>query len=154
MFSHRPPLPSLFGTYGDVTCVKIPYGKGCGFIEFAEHADAETAIAQLHGHLLGNHNVRLSWGRQTLPAYMVPQMMVPAMMVENDGEPESESADDHQSQQQQYPQPQQPQHQHLAQQQQSGDEAANGMPHSAVAPKPATPKAGISYAQMVARGAK
>ncbi|EPX71166.1 RNA-binding protein [Schizosaccharomyces octosporus yFS286] len=56
-------LHALFQNFGDITYVKIPPGKGCGFVQFVSHQSAELAIAQLQGYPLGNSRIRLSWGR-------------------------------------------------------------------------------------------
>ncbi|EPY53639.1 RNA-binding protein [Schizosaccharomyces cryophilus OY26] len=56
-------LHALFQNFGDITYVKIPPGKGCGFVQFVSRQSAELAIAQLQGYPLGNSRIRLSWGR-------------------------------------------------------------------------------------------
>jgi len=43
--------------------VKIPVGKGCGFVQFADRKSAEDAIESLNGTVIGKNTVRLSWGR-------------------------------------------------------------------------------------------
>ncbi|XP_047083701.1 polyadenylate-binding protein RBP47B'-like [Lolium rigidum] len=49
--------------FGDLIRVKIPVGKGCGIVEFASMASAKEAIQRLHGTVIGQQVVRLSWGR-------------------------------------------------------------------------------------------
>ncbi|KAH7662103.1 Apoptosis-promoting RNA-binding protein TIA-1/TIAR (RRM superfamily) protein [Dioscorea alata] len=56
-------LRETFCKYGELVHVKIPVGKGCGFVQFANRANAEEALKLLHGTLLGGQNIRLSWGR-------------------------------------------------------------------------------------------
>ncbi|KAH7429311.1 hypothetical protein KP509_09G041300 [Ceratopteris richardii] len=56
-------LRQIFGQYGELVSVKIPVGKGCGFVQFVNRAAAEDAIQKLHGSLIGQQTVRLSWGR-------------------------------------------------------------------------------------------
>lgn len=56
-------LRQVFGLYGDLVHVKIPQGKRCGFVQFADRSCAEEALRVLNGTLLGGQNVRLSWGR-------------------------------------------------------------------------------------------
>ncbi|MCO5597074.1 hypothetical protein L7F22_051148 [Adiantum nelumboides] len=56
-------LRQVFGQYGDLISVKIPAGKGCGFVQFVHRASAEDAIQKLHGTIIGQQPVRLSWGR-------------------------------------------------------------------------------------------
>jgi RNA recognition motif-containing protein len=56
-------LRRYFAPFGDITYVKIPPGKGCGFVQYVQRHSAETAITQMQGYPLGNSRVRLSWGR-------------------------------------------------------------------------------------------
>ncbi len=56
-------LAALFQPFGNITHVKIPPGKGCGFIRFDKREDAEAAIAGMQGFQIGGSRVRLSWGR-------------------------------------------------------------------------------------------
>ncbi|KAG8905264.1 RRM protein [Tulasnella sp. 403] len=56
-------LRTFFGPFGDIHYVKIPPGKGCGFVQFVRKADAEMAIEKMQGFPIGGGRVRLSWGR-------------------------------------------------------------------------------------------
>lgn len=56
-------LRQTFSPFGDLLHVKIPVGKRCGFVQFANRASAEEAINQLNGTMLGGQSIRLSWGR-------------------------------------------------------------------------------------------
>ncbi|KAI4298441.1 hypothetical protein L6164_032000 [Bauhinia variegata] len=56
-------LRQSFLQYGEVVSVKIPVGKGCGFVQFADRKNAEEAIQGLNGTVIGKQTVRLSWGR-------------------------------------------------------------------------------------------
>ncbi|KAL6504653.1 Polyadenylate-binding protein rbp47c' [Orobanche hederae] len=56
-------LRQPFSQYGEIVSVKIPVGKGCGFVQFANRNDAEEALQQLSGTTIGKQPVRLSWGR-------------------------------------------------------------------------------------------
>ncbi|CAN1307343.1 Polyadenylate-binding protein RBP47C [Linum perenne] len=56
-------LRQPFSQYGEVVSVKIPVGKGCGFVQFANRKDAEEALQGLNGTVIGKQTVRLSWGR-------------------------------------------------------------------------------------------
>ncbi|KAL6514588.1 Polyadenylate-binding protein rbp47 [Orobanche gracilis] len=56
-------LRESFVACGEVVSVKIPAGKGCGFVQFINRNSAEDAIQRLNGTVIGNHTVRLSWGR-------------------------------------------------------------------------------------------
>ncbi|XP_047162999.1 polyadenylate-binding protein RBP45-like isoform X1 [Vigna umbellata] len=56
-------LRQVFSQYGELVHVKIPAGKRCGFVQFADRNCAEEALRMLNGTLLGGQNVRLSWGR-------------------------------------------------------------------------------------------
>ncbi|XP_073005026.1 polyadenylate-binding protein RBP45-like [Typha latifolia] len=64
-------LRQVFSAYGELLYVKIPVGKRCGFVQFANRACAEEAIRVLNGSQLGGQNIRLSWGRS--PANKQPQ---------------------------------------------------------------------------------
>ncbi|GAY63060.1 hypothetical protein CUMW_222580, partial [Citrus unshiu] len=37
-------LRELFSHFGEILSVKIPVGKGCGFVQFANRKDAEVAL--------------------------------------------------------------------------------------------------------------
>lgn len=52
-----------FSQYGEVVSVKIPVGKGCAFVQFANRKNAEDALQNLNGIVIGKQTVRLSWGR-------------------------------------------------------------------------------------------
>lgn len=56
-------LRQVFGQYGDLVSVKIPVGKGCGFVQFGNRASAEEALQRLHGTVIRQQTIRLSWGR-------------------------------------------------------------------------------------------
>ncbi|KAI3785497.1 hypothetical protein L1987_44616 [Smallanthus sonchifolius] len=55
-------LRQPFSQYGELLSVKIPAGKGCGFVQFANRANAEEALQKLNGTAIGKQTVRLSWG--------------------------------------------------------------------------------------------
>ncbi|KAF8116684.1 hypothetical protein N665_0015s0058 [Sinapis alba] len=56
-------LVQPFSQFGEVVSVKIPVGKGCGFVQFGNRQSAEEAIGSLNGTVIGKNTVRLSWGR-------------------------------------------------------------------------------------------
>ncbi|PKI44751.1 hypothetical protein CRG98_034860 [Punica granatum] len=56
-------LRQPFSQYGEIVSVKIPTGKGCGFVQFANRNNAEEALQKLNGTTIGKQTVRLSWGR-------------------------------------------------------------------------------------------
>lgn len=56
-------LHSLFSPFGAIINVKIPPGKGCGFVKYAYRIDAEAAIQGMQGFIVGGNPIRLSWGR-------------------------------------------------------------------------------------------
>ncbi|KAJ0604163.1 putative RNA recognition motif domain, nucleotide-binding alpha-beta plait domain superfamily [Helianthus annuus] len=56
-------LKQPFSQYGEIVSVKIPIGKGCGFVQFANRNNAEEALQKLNGTTIGKQTVRLSWGR-------------------------------------------------------------------------------------------
>lgn len=59
------PYDSAFAPFGPVSYVKIPPGKGCGFVSYVHRQSAEQAIAQLNGAIIGANRIRLSWGRNS-----------------------------------------------------------------------------------------
>lgn len=61
-------IATFFAPFGPITYVKIPPGKGCGFVSYVHRQSAEQAIAQLNGSLIGNNRIRLSWGRNSNPS--------------------------------------------------------------------------------------
>nr|XP_009772575.1 PREDICTED: polyadenylate-binding protein RBP45-like isoform X2 [Nicotiana sylvestris] len=65
-------LRQIFGHYGQLLHVKIPVGKRCGFVQFADRSCAEEALRSLNGTQLGGQSIRLSWGRS--PANKQPQV--------------------------------------------------------------------------------
>eukprot|EP00879_Flechtneria_rotunda_P012086 GHRR01012621.1.p1 GENE.GHRR01012621.1~~GHRR01012621.1.p1 ORF type:complete len:327 (+),score=151.56 GHRR01012621.1:167-1147(+) len=58
-------LRAIFMRYGDVVYTKIPQGKGCGFVQFVNRNDAEVAMAEMNGQVVGSSAIRISWGRST-----------------------------------------------------------------------------------------
>lgn len=56
-------LGTLFEPFGTILNIKVPPGKGCGFVKFANRTDAENAIEGMQGFVIGGSRVRLSWGR-------------------------------------------------------------------------------------------
>ncbi|KAJ4716355.1 Polyadenylate-binding protein [Melia azedarach] len=56
-------LREPFSQFGEIVSVKIPVGKGCGFVQFANRKDAEVALQKLQATVIGKQTVRLSWGR-------------------------------------------------------------------------------------------
>ncbi|KAL3814207.1 hypothetical protein ACJIZ3_015475 [Penstemon smallii] len=56
-------LRQSFTPFGEVVSVKIPAGKGCGFVQFVNRSSAEDALQRLNGAVIGKQTVRLSWGR-------------------------------------------------------------------------------------------
>ncbi|TXG64367.1 hypothetical protein EZV62_011361 [Acer yangbiense] len=56
-------LREPFSQFGEIVSVKIPAGKGCGFVQFASRNNAEDALQKLQGAVIGKQTVRLSWGR-------------------------------------------------------------------------------------------
>ncbi|PWN43020.1 hypothetical protein IE81DRAFT_108870 [Ceraceosorus guamensis] len=56
-------LKTFFVPFGEITYVKIPPGKGCGFVQFVNKGDAQRAIERMQGFPIGGGRIRLSWGR-------------------------------------------------------------------------------------------
>ena len=59
----EPDLRTHFEAFGELVYVKIPAGKGCGFVQFTQRTDAEASIQALNGQMMGASRVRLSWVR-------------------------------------------------------------------------------------------
>ncbi|KAI9193793.1 hypothetical protein LWI28_000220 [Acer negundo] len=57
-------LRQTFLHFGEIVNVKIPAGRGCGFVQFGMRASAEEAIVRMQGHMIGQQQVRVSWGRK------------------------------------------------------------------------------------------
>jgi len=66
-------LKQVFIPHGEVVHVKIPVGKRCGFVQYANRSSAEEALVILQGTLIGGQNVRLSWGRSPSNKQVQPQ---------------------------------------------------------------------------------
>ncbi|SCU83663.1 LAMI_0C04082g1_1 [Lachancea mirantina] len=103
-------LRTYFEPFGPIVYVKIPLGKGCGFVQYVERISAETAIAKMQGFPIGNSRIRLSWGRSAKQAAAMQQAVASAF----------------QDQQQQHQHQQQDQQQQLAASQQ---QAASNVPY-------------------------
>lgn len=56
-------LKQYFSIFGEIVYVKIPPGKGCGFVQYVSRHAAELAIEQMNGYQIGSLRIRLSWGR-------------------------------------------------------------------------------------------
>lgn len=67
-------LHSLFAPFGTIINVKIPPGKGCGFVKYAYRIDAEAAIQGMQGFIVGGNPIRLSWGRTSTDTSRHPAM--------------------------------------------------------------------------------
>lgn len=53
----------LFSKYGNISYVKIPAGKNCGFVQYFHRASAEMAINEMQGYDIGGGcKIRVSWG--------------------------------------------------------------------------------------------
>ncbi|QCE09179.1 pre-mRNA-splicing factor RBM22/SLT11 [Vigna unguiculata] len=63
-------LKQNFLQFGEIVSVKIPPGKGCGFVQFGTRQSAEEAIQKMQGKMIDQQVVRISWGR-TLAARQV-----------------------------------------------------------------------------------
>ncbi len=61
----EPQLRATFQPFGDIIYVKIPAGKGCGFVQYTTREAAERAIAEMQGYNMGGGRIRLSWGRSS-----------------------------------------------------------------------------------------
>lgn len=67
-------LRLYFQPFGDITYVKIPIGKGCGFVQYLTRQSAELAILKMQGYPIANSRIRLSWGKSnSAPSYKQQQ---------------------------------------------------------------------------------
>jgi len=48
----------FFLPFGEIASVKIPPGKGCGFVQFVHRESAESAIVNMSGYSLGKKLVQ------------------------------------------------------------------------------------------------
>jgi hypothetical protein len=71
-------LRAIFIRYGDVVYTKIPQGKGCGFVQFINRPDAEAAMAEMNGQMVGSSAIRISWGRSTSRTAILQAQLRPA----------------------------------------------------------------------------
>ena len=44
-------LRAVFARFGDIIYVKIPQGKGCGFVQFVLRTAAEQAMSAMNGQV-------------------------------------------------------------------------------------------------------
>lgn len=56
-------LQTLFEPFGTIIHVRVPQGKGCGFIKFENRESAERAVVGMQGFVINGSRIRLSWGR-------------------------------------------------------------------------------------------
>jgi hypothetical protein len=56
-------LRAHFAPVGEIVSVKVPPGRGCGFVQYASKDAAEVAIAQMNGTVVNGAKVRCAWGR-------------------------------------------------------------------------------------------
>jgi RNA recognition motif-containing protein len=43
----------MFERFGLIVYTRIPFGKGCGFVQFKERLSAENSIEEMNGFLVG-----------------------------------------------------------------------------------------------------
>ncbi|KAG1703534.1 hypothetical protein DVH05_007481 [Phytophthora capsici] len=56
-------LRGRFGALGEIVSVKVPPGRGCGFVQYTTKEAAEVAISQMNGTVVNGVKVRCAWGR-------------------------------------------------------------------------------------------
>lgn len=59
----EPMLQHAFGGFGQLVYVRVPPGKACGFVQFAERSSAEAALRDMQGYQINMCRLRVSWGR-------------------------------------------------------------------------------------------
>ncbi|CDK24978.1 unnamed protein product [Kuraishia capsulata CBS 1993] len=55
-------LRHYFERFGEISYVKIPPGKNCGFVQYLLRSSAEKAITEMQGYPIGQSRIRVSWG--------------------------------------------------------------------------------------------
>lgn len=65
-------LKQTFLQFGEIVYVKIPVSRGCGFVQYGTRASAEEAIQRMQGIVIGQQQVRLSWGRSPTAKQELP----------------------------------------------------------------------------------
>ncbi|KAK9273580.1 hypothetical protein L1049_018390 [Liquidambar formosana] len=65
-------LRQIFLQFGEIVYVKIPTGRGCGFVQFGIRTSAEEAIQRMQGTMIGQQVVRVSWGRSPTAKQDIP----------------------------------------------------------------------------------
>lgn len=105
-------LRAYFQPFGQIVYVKIPVGKGCGFVQYVDRGAAENAIAKMQGFPIGNSRIRLSWGRSAKQAAAMQQAFAMTLKQQSSQQESSLShtSNSHNSRQQSHQQ-QQSQHQ-------------------------------------------
>ena len=69
-------LRSFFQGFGEITYVKIPPGKGCGFVQLVHRHATEMAINQMQSYRVSNSRVGLycGFGEQLERRYSTPSV--------------------------------------------------------------------------------
>ncbi|KAI9300337.1 hypothetical protein BJ944DRAFT_136726, partial [Cunninghamella echinulata] len=55
-------LKQYFNPFGNIIYVKIPPGKGCGFVQYVSRSSAELAMKHMNGYQIGQSRIRIYWG--------------------------------------------------------------------------------------------
>ncbi|CAO3633708.1 unnamed protein product [Cunninghamella echinulata] len=56
-------LKQYFNPFGNIIYVKIPPGKGCGFVQYVSRSSAELAMKYMNGYQIGQSRIRIYWGK-------------------------------------------------------------------------------------------
>ncbi|GMG59674.1 unnamed protein product [Ambrosiozyma monospora] len=84
----EPQLRDLFIKYGDITYVKIPAGKNCGFVQYYHRASAEMAITEMQGYDVGGGcKIRVSWGARAAQRNWFARQLALKQQSDNNGSP-------------------------------------------------------------------
>ena len=54
LLTYRLSSSHVLPRFGDMVYVKVPQGKGCGFVQYVERRSAEQALAAMHGQVKRN----------------------------------------------------------------------------------------------------
>ena len=88
----------LFSKFGQISYVKIPQGKNCGFVQFYHRSSAEMAINEMQGFDIGGGcKIRVSWGaRAAQRSWFARQLQM--QQGQGQGQPQGQSSPQQHSQ--------------------------------------------------------
>jgi len=79
-------LHHAFSGFGQLVYVRVPPGKACGFVQFADRTAAEAALREMQGYQINTCRLRVSWGRSNHNAKYQRQPIDAAKGKKQDGD--------------------------------------------------------------------